>query len=723
MNQRILSIVLTVVIVLLSKLSPHLTLLLPWYLGFLILSKDDELELTVRISVAPAIGLGLVIVLIHVLSWFGISLSLAYPIMVILTMMMSPFVPFKFHRIKGDVIVGIAIALILAFVIKLPFEEIPAYPGAVGADVVYHAYKSLEIIKENTVFISNSPLNFPDNIRTYPAGYHSIIVFISLAHDITVAQAMRILRLLTWIFLPLGTYSATKSLFKEDNIAVFSAIVMPLSYLYYYYLHYSLLHNFLNYYFFLASVFFYNYSMERRTTYSMFLTTLTTSSMLLIHPYAYMFFQAYAGFSTALYILKCRKFDKQILSIFLIQAFGSFLMYYILEYPMRLPLSKYSKPVFNAPQYAFKDNINWFGYILTHTFIENGQFPLGIFFLVGVAYLLYKKDLHSLALLTLIIYDIFLIFNKIYFHINIPFYSGIWSSERIYVLLTPLIPIVEGLGAYKVYSSLLNKATRPKLIMISFMLILIVPLFYVNIINFAYQKSTAVNDVALEAFEFLEKLQGGNIFVPKFYDSGMWIGIFCTSKSVTPIQNITKNSGILYIDSRGYGDVRISPFNPWDLFGNYEVIYFNGNIWIFNMSKESPTYPKTLREYYTLSKDTIEATNFEDWKYLSYGFILRHPAIIRGIILRRWNFVLSVADKSYIVFIPTEEYNAFQIEILSTEINESIEIKINGKTVGYVSSEKPQKFRYLFKPGNLYILVLHGNPPYIFVKIKLLKIQ
>ena len=721
MNQRILGIVLAMVIVLLSKLSPHLTLLLPWYLGFLIISRDNKLELIVRISVAPAVGLGLVIVLIHVLSWFGFSLSFAYPIMVILTMVMPFFVPFKFYRIKRNIVVGVAIALILAFVIKLPFEEIPAYPGAVGADAVYHAYKSLEIIKEDTVFISNPPLNFPDSIRTYPAGYHSIIVFISLAHNIIVAQAMRILRLLTWIFLPLGTYSATKSLFKEDNIAVFSAIVMPLSYLYYYYLHYSLLHNFLNYYFFLASVFFYNYSMERRTAYSVFLTTLTTSSMLLIHPYAYMFFQAYAGFVTALYILKCGKLDKQILLVFLIQALGSFLMYCILEYPMRLPLSKYSKPVFNVSKYAFKDNINWLGYILTQTFIENGQLPLGIFFLVGVVYLLHKKDIHSLALLTLIIYDIFLIFNKIYFHIGIPFYSGIWSSERIYVLLTPLIPIVEGLGAYKAYSFLLNRATKPKLIIVLFMLILIVPLFYVNIINFAHQKSTVVNDVALEALEFLEKLQSEKVFVPKFYDSGMWIGIFCPSKSVIPIENITRNSGILYVDSRGYGDIRVSPFNPWDLFGKYEVIYFNDNIWIFNISKKSPAYPKALREYYTLSKDTIEATNFEDWKYLSYGFLLRHPAIIRGIILREWNFVVGVANKSYIVFIPTEEYNAFQIETLPTTTNESIEIKINGKMVGYVPSGKPQKFRYLFKPGNLYILVLQGNPPYAFVKMRLLK--
>ena len=721
MNQRILSIVLAMVIVLLSKLDPHLTLLLPWYLGFLIISKDDELELIVRISVAPAVGLGLVIVLIHVLSWLGISLSLAYPIMAILTMVMSLFVPFKFYRIKRNIVVGVAIALILAFVIKLPFEEIPAYPGSVRTDAVYHAYKSLEIIKEDTVFISNTPLNFPDSIRTYPAGYHSIVVFISLTHDITVAQAMRILRLLTWIFLPLGTYSAAKSLFKDDNIAVFSAIVMPLSYLYYYYLHYSLLHNFLNYYFFLASVFFYNYSMERRTAYSISLTTLATSSMLLIHPYAYMFFQAYAGFATALYILKCGKFDKQILSVFLTQALGSFLIYYILEYPMRLPLSKYSRPIFNAPQYAFKDNINWFEYILTQTFIKNGQLPLGIFFLVGVAYLLHKKDTYSLALLTLIIYDIFLIFNKIYFHIGIPFYSGIWSSERIYVLLTPLIPIVEGLGAYKAYSFLLNRATKPKLVLASFMMLFIIPLFFVNIINFAHQKATAVNDVALEAFGFLEKLQSEKVFVPKFYDSGMWIGIFCPSKSVIPIENITKNNGLLYIDSRGYGDVRVSPFNPWDLFGKYEVIYFNGNIWIFNISKKSPAYPMTLGKYYTLSKDTIEATNFEDWKYLSYGFLLRHPAIIRGIILREWNFVVGVANKSYIVFIPTEEYNAFQIGVLPTEANESIEIKINGKTVGYVSSRKPQEFRYQFKPENLYVLVLRGNPPYIFVKMKLLK--
>ncbi|MBO8174828.1 MAG: hypothetical protein H0Z18_06175 [Thermococcus sp.] len=721
MNYKILNISIAVIFILLSKLSPYLTLLLPWYLGFLIISKNNTPEHIVRISVAPAIGLGFIIVLIHVLSWFNISLSFVYPIMVILTIGMSFLTPLGFQlKIKRKIILGLAIALILSLVVKIPFEEIPAYPGAVGVDAVYHAYKSLEMIKEDTVFISHTPLDFPDNIKNYPAGYHSIVVFISLTHDINVAQAMRILKLFTWIFLTLGTYSATKSLFKNDNIAVFSAIVMPLSYLYYYYLHYSLLHNFLNYYFFLVSVCLYNYSMEQKTPYNIFLTTLVVASMLIIHPYAYMFFQAYAGFTTTFYILKYRKFDKTIL-LFLIQALGSLLTYYVLEYPMRLPLSNYSKPIFNTLQYIFKDNTHWFGYILEQTFIGNGQFPLGLFFLVGVNYLIHRKNIYSLALLTVIIWDIFLIFNKIYFHIGIPFYSGIWSSERIYVLLTPLIPIVEGIGAYEIYSFLLSRTTKPKLVMMSFVLILIVPLFYVNVINFAYQKSVAVENEALETFGFLCKLPSENIFVPKFYDSGMWIGIFCPSKNIIPINNLTINNGLLYIDSRGYGDVEISPFNPWDFFGKYELIHFNDNIWIFNISKKSPRYPKTFREYYILTKDTIEASKFEDWKYLSYGFLLRHPAVIRGIILNKWNFVLSKTNESYIVFVPSEEYNAFRVKVFSTT-NEDVEIKINGETIGYISTEGSDEFRYPFKPGNLYVMVFYGKSPYIFVEIELLKI-
>ena len=719
---RILNITLVLIAVMLSKLTPYLTLLLPCYLGFMLVKDVKGLDGISRLSISPAVGLAITIFLMHILSWLGLSLSLAYPILAVLTVTISLLVPpIKLKQnAPGYATGGVVISLFLSFIIKIPFFRVPAYPGAVGRDAVFHAYKSLEILKENTIFIKSAPLGFT-GIITYPAGYHSIVAFLSGTTGITVAESMLILKILTWIFIPLGTYAAAWSIFKNARIAVFSAILAPISYLYYYYLNYSLLHQFLDYYMFLVAVSLYNVTLEKPERKGVLLSLLVISAVLLIHPYVYLAFEAYTAFAVLMIFLKQKKIETRAFGVFLLQITGSFLIYYLLEYPMRLHIIQYTA-FFGSPEYAFKDNILWVLGILQHTFLSEWQVILGIFFVAGVLYSV-KNDNPFLRALTITLFClIFLVFNKIMFHIPIPFYSGIWSSERIYVLITPMIPIIGGTGLYVIHRYMRKHFTHPKILAVSLALLLMLPAFYVNLWNFSFEAAGCINSSSVAAFEFMKDIDAKEILVPEFYDSGIWVKIYLPEKNVVLIKNSTEipdyREGILYVDSRGYGDFRINPLNPWDIAQKYRVLYFRDNIWIFNLSDNATSYLATLYRYFAINKDEIQASDMHDWRYLSYGFLLRHPAIIHGIKFEKWNIIIVRSRKAVIAVVPARDYTGIGIE-LYLKANQTINILINGKLVGKIRSNGYWKFEYPLKKNSLYIIELEGEPGYAFVRMKL----
>ncbi|WP_461865587.1 DUF6541 family protein [Thermococcus sp.] len=721
LESKFQNLILALCIIMLSKTVPYLTLLLPWYLGFLLISGED-MDTISKLAVSPALGLGIVIIIMHILSWLNISLPFAYSLLAILTigasLLVSPITSIDRDRFT---IIGICIALFLSFIVKLPFFRVPAYPSSIRTDAIFHAYKSLEILKENTLFIKTAPLGF-HGIITYPAGYHSIVVFLANTTSINVAEAMLIMKIFTWIFIPLGTYAATWSVFRNRKIAVFSAILAPISYLYYYYLNYSLLHQFLNYYMFLIAVSLYTLSIENHEKKDTIFSILIISALLLIHPYVYLAFESYALFAVLIMLIKQKKLQTRATIVFLSQATISFLMYYVLEYPIHLHIMHYTAS-FNTPQYALKDNLLWVEGILHSTFISEGQIILGIFFIVGMLYVLKHEDPFPKAIVTTILYIIFLVFNKILFHIPIPFYSGIWNSERIYVLITPAVPIIEGIGMYVVCEYIKARTVHPRVVVVSVFLLLMIPVFYVNAWNISFENAECIDNENIETFRFLSQLSADRILIPRFYDSGPWAGIYLPQKNITFIKNSTelkKDEGILYIDSRGYGDFKINPLNPWNLFGKYKVAYFNSNIWIFNLSDHSSYYPKSLLEYYRLDKDEIMASTMHDWRYLSYGFLLRHPAIIHGIKFEGWNIVIVPSGEGVIAFVPSKDYTRIGIEVYSGG-NESIniDVTINKQHIGEIREGGYWEVKYPLKKGRLYIIELRGDSSYAFVRMKL----
>ncbi|WP_456398263.1 hypothetical protein [Palaeococcus sp. (in: euryarchaeotes)] len=651
-----------VIIPILGLINPYFSFFVVWYLGLMLLRIEDP---GLRLALAPAFGSAVVIITMHVLSWAHLSLKLSIPIIygTILFLWVSrkerkPLI-LLWRRIPSMERTLLAVSLLLSACLKIPFLRIPSYPGAVGSDALFHAYKSWEILREETVFISNETVI--KGIIRYPAGYHSLVAWISLASNVEVPFAMMVIKFFTWLLLPLGTYAAAKAIFKDGKVAALAAIAMPLTSMYYYYLNYSLLHMFYAYYLFLAALSAFILALDMDTGNAYVLATLASFALLITHPYPYLMFEAYAGFLVVLLTLS-RTNWKRAWRLLVVQGVGSFLLYSILEYPIRVNVAAHTKPIFGNPAYAFKDNPEWLTYILKETFVTNGQLILLPFFIVGVYYSLRGKNLKAWAVLLTVLYAFFLIANKIWLHVVIPFYSNIWSSERIYVLIIPFLPILTGRGL----ADVLKIGRRKKIIGASLAMVLLVPLFYVNVMNYSREFCSTVDGTALQVFSEIRRMNVGEVYVSTFKDSGWWIPPMIGKKIA--ITKEVPDEGIVYIDSRGFGDVQHSTLNPLNFTEKRALILFRDGIWVFNLSKtwneSNPRALKCMEGYYSLRKGVIDGGNFEDWKYFVYGFTLRHPAIVEGIVKKEFNGAFSNLyknDTAYVFFIPERDFKEVRI--------------------------------------------------------------
>ncbi|WP_460128013.1 hypothetical protein [Thermococcus prieurii] len=198
------------VVVIISRVTVYGAVLLIWYLGYLLLrAVRIDVDFLTSISIAPAVGFTTIVLLIHALSWLRWPLSAGYWFVALIVVLLSLTDDYYlYQKPPKSSVYGMLLGVSLSLLPKLPFFNIPAYPGAVGHDAIFHAYKAFEIIKEDTVFIKHYPPGFK-GILHYPAGYHSIVAFLSLASGSNVPNAMLALKVFTWILIPLGTFAAS----------------------------------------------------------------------------------------------------------------------------------------------------------------------------------------------------------------------------------------------------------------------------------------------------------------------------------------------------------------------------------------------------------------------------------------------------------------------------------------------------------------------------------
>ncbi|WP_456365283.1 hypothetical protein [Thermococcus sp.] len=653
-----------ILLIFLSSASPYGSLLMLWYLGFLSMR---GFELETRLLLGPAAGFVVAIILMHAVSFTGLSLStvvfVAYFLLLILSATENWEEALNFGRIDRFAVAILIFSVLFSAGMKLPFLQIPSYPGGVGSDSIFHAYKSQEILAEGTVFIKRNPLNLP-MFLSYPAGYHSLIAFISLASGSTVPLSMKALKLFVWILLPLGTYALGKGILGR-RAGLAAASLMPLSYMFYYYLNYALQHMFLDYYLLLSALTVVQ-GIKRKLSLLLW-GSLLAFSVLVVHPYVYLLFIAYVGFLALLSPLEGR----QKLWLYATVIAASLVLYFALEYPMRLPVGHYAGPIFSRPAYSFKDNPHWFAWILRETFWNHGQFVLLPFYVVGI----FALRRRGFPLLLTLAYDLFLVLNKIWFHVPVPYYSSIWSSERVYVLITPLLPIVSGAGMSVTFSVV---GFRRKFLA-GIIALLIIPAFYVNLSNYSHEECSVLSGPALNAMSFIgRRIDEGTIYIDNFKDSGYWIPLM-TGKRIIRVSTPPER-GVLYVDGRGYGDLHVNPINPLEAWKRGSLLYYHGNIWLFRIpgSGDNPAALRNLTAELSLRDTTINAKKRSDWRYFIYGFLLRHPAVLEGMILGEWNGVFSMRNTSYIMFIPLRNYTSLSIEGLG----ENASVYLNGLLIG-----------------------------------------
>ncbi len=697
-----------ILILVLGLVSPYFSILIPWYLGILVLESKPAVW---RLTLGPAVGIGIVIVTAHLVSLLRLPLWMSVPAVYFITLLFWFKRPSKaslleiWKNISSMDRLFLSLSVFLSAGIKAFFLQVPAYSSA-PRDPIFHAYKAWEILREETIFIRDNPLGF-SGFLTYPAGYHALISWVSLASRVEVPFAMEALKLFTWVFIPLGSYIAAKELFGNENTARASAIVAPLTYLYYYYLHYSLLHMFLAYYVFLAAVTVYTHviSKQKKNEVSLgdlSILVLVALSLLLIHPYVYLLFQAFALSLLFVHLIHYHRQGIPAIRTFFVQVLGSYLGYYILEYPNRLKVERYTKPIFNSPGFAFKDNPHWLAYILKQTFWDNGQFVFLPFFVLGVALIFKRKSKNGMALLLTVLFDFFLIFDKLWFHINIPFYAAIWNSERIYILLAPVFPLIVGYGI----SGFLEVFSLTKKSVVAFVFLLTIPGLYVNVDNYSRELCSTVDESALLVFNELKTIGEQQLYVPDFKDSGYWIPLF-TGKQIKRVST-PPSDGILYIDSRGFGDIKIEPINPLTFLNKKALVIYHDGIWVFNLSKPAnASNPEAIKELYRalrLRDNIIDASSFDEWKHFGYGFLLRHPVVVKGILLKEWNGVFSRANESYIVFVSDRDYSHLKI----VGLGDNTKVYLDGKYIGTLNDE-PAVFQIEITRDRLHVLKFEGE--------------
>ncbi len=682
-------------------------------LGAYILHEDDFIS-------ALAIGIASlfvgIILLYYVLSLLKIKIAYVPYILTVLVIVGTIFSKTDSSRImiqKRNMILIAGITLIILLP-KIFFFKYPAYPGPPGVDSIFHALKIKLILEQNTVFVSIvHPYEFP-NIVSYPAGYHSVVSFLVSLSKSPIPYNMMILRIILWVIFPLASYYLSFKITENKDIAFLSMIITPSIWLYYYYINYTLHPTFFNYYLLPIAIGTYIKAVDGllkeckiNTTHAISIPLI--AGLLFVHPYHYIFFQIYATIYTLVLVLnpKYNEETKKILFVYyILQGILSFLLYYVLSSPARINIIKYSTKFSTYPE---KDNVDWLRYIILQTFIKNANVTIGPLLLVSFIYGLRSRSEKVLTLILSFISIFVLMLNKIFFKIYIPVISAIWNSERLFILLTPILPVLYSIGLYRVLTYInkieVKKISKKTLLIFVVLLIILPPYVSASIDNIAFEEAYILDNNVIQSFEWIKNnLSNHTICTLCCDDSGYWMPVFginsikCLSKyhvryRCKLLANYSACS-YLYLDTRGMNVLYPSPLDPLELYKKYQLVYFNKGIWIFNLSSPyTESNLNLLSTYYTLSSNTISpSVNTSHLKYFIYGWIIKHPIIIKWKLLKKLDAVYSLFNKAEIIFIPNSTYNGLEISMFS-ENKCTFDIRVNDHLYSFPIVNKTDNIR------------------------------
>jgi len=590
----------------------------------------------------------------------------------------------------------LSIFVFLQFAIRHFYFLLPDYRAV---DTWFHASKVRMIIDSRSLYFSSVPPYFSKGIISYPSGYHAFIAWLSKGNPWNIIFAMNDLRIFEIAYLPLVTYLLVRSL-AGKRAALFAALIVPFSALYYYFVQYALLPAFTNYMLFLVASFVYVEAFLKRERRLIWASALLSSLILLVHPYQYMVFEAFGFF-----FLFREGFSRDNLRIFVLQLTVSALLYYALT----PGASSYaSRGAFMNPVYPNKDNPEFLDFIFSYTFVDHGQFFLAVGFVLALILSILRWSRSAPMALTFL-FVILIIVDKIYLRIPIPYYSAIWNSERAFLLLTPIIPILEGIGVYEllswvssIISSFSKKFDGKVRVFVALSLLLIfttptvVPL---SIEHMASESSYLLDGDVLSSIRWVSSHLGNQtVATACIFDSGRWLPILTD----TPIVCVANNRGLkaseyrallngtltrwAYLDTRGAAEIEPYPLNVENFYNRFRLIYFKDGIWLFDVNNHSiETNINLVKNYFAVNGSIDLSRRRSDLRYFVYGWVIKNVAAQR-LLLNGVPYVTTVTGNATIAFVPNGGYSA--LKILISAPASRVDFYINGK---YAGSFKPEK--------------------------------
>jgi len=689
-----------------------LATLIGYLLNRMFLNRDTSFLLS------PATGLSIVILVVHVLSVLDIKLSkssiilsLVYISIIAIFFRKKQKTSIELIKLKRKDYIVLSLILLIALIPKILFYH---YPSA-NSDPFFHSLKIRLIVDNKTLFFN--PKEYPISLLTYPAGYHSLIVFGLLITTNKVYDIIRVmygLEIYKWVLFPTGTFFASYALFKKKEIAYISAFLTTITPIYYEWQHFIVLPAHLNYYFYLILIGLYPIYLANPHKRLLFFITLYSFASLSVHLFQYYIFLVFVSTFIIGYLVK-RDWNSVIKGIAPIML--ALLLYLVLT----SPISKY----YSIKAIAFSNNLRkhfpsykdtflaFLYSFLKPNFWNSGSKILTLFFIIGflrvTKQIIKERNLHLFALVSTPIFITFLIINKIVLGIPLPLFSIFYTAGRILILITPLVPIFAGVGMHLLTKILTHD--RYRTIDIIIWIFLLVSLILVADYSLFLQYSNSVyhsqiEENSLNAFKWIDlNLPANSIFLNQGrLDGGQYITVLTRSRSLFNwinrdkysslllynwneyFTNFSKNVDYVYIDSSKqichiiYCDVLCSVLDVMQFYKTYQLVYFDRGIWIFNITSQNINRNfEKIREYYMLNYPYIDVGDIEFDKYLIYGWRIHTYDVVSTRI--RKGKVLSlpiVQEKALVIFVPKKEYSTIRMKLLSLA-EQNIMIKINNR--------------------------------------------
>ena len=478
--------------------------------------------------------------------------------------------------------------IILLFTIFIGYNIFPPNP-ANTTDTQYHSYKTKAMVEEKTIFYNTNEIPYKYYIY-YPAGFHSIIYFLSSSVG-DILNSIQFIKFYILILFVLGYYLIGESIKK--GLGCWIALFLPLTNVVYRIIG-VLLPNILGYAMMLVGIFFILQYRNTKNNIYLILFSFTIASLIYIHTFPLIITTLFLiavsiqdiilrnGIKLFKFYNSKFHFDKKVINYW-ISFFGGVLFSISLIYSkMAKNIVSYGKSTNFTPEpiSTIIHNILagtgiFYLYILTKISLDNtNTFLISLvftfLFILSIYYLLKLKNGAPFILLFILL--ILNIINIKFIHIYIPFFSSQYDSARMAMHIQIIMPIFYGSGCYLIYKLIENikliNAKKYKIIKYSFIsFIILFSIFSAytnyNIIQDKHKDSFVIHNNDLKIFEYMNNHNITNETILNFgEDAGQFLPIYTENKPVfyffkfqsnnTTVGNVSYENILFAIDSKNY---------------------------------------------------------------------------------------------------------------------------------------------------------------------------